>query len=102
MMWRREAPNWQEAERAVRNCRSTLVILADGAAPVVECFIDCLDALASLISSDRRLLLSDPDPDPDSSTLRELQGSVDQVIDTGIAPHIADMLLEMCHHMKPP
>ncbi len=100
MMWRGEAPNWQEAERAVRNCRSTLVILADGAAPVVECFIDCLDALASLISSDRRLLLSDPDPD--TVTLRELQASVDQVIDTGIAPHIADMLPEMCHHMKPP
>jgi hypothetical protein len=99
MMWRKEAPDWQEAERAVRNCRSTLVILADGA-PVVECFIDCLDALGSLIS---RSLLSGPDtPLHSSETLKELQASVGQVIDTGIAPHVADMLLEMCRDMKPP
>lgn len=88
--------NWQEAERAVRNCRSTLVILADGA-PVVECFIDCLDAAVTFVT--QTFQSAGPEAaDDDNNTaenMLELQTSVQKVIDTGIAPHVADMLFHM-------
>lgn len=93
LMWKRKPLNVQEAEKAIRNCRSILVIWQDSA-PAAESFIDCIDALVSLTSKG---VFHDTDPVEykEEDAFVELQTAVGKTIETGIAPHIADMLLEM-------
>ncbi|EXJ91641.1 hypothetical protein A1O3_00191 [Capronia epimyces CBS 606.96] len=84
--------DWQAAERAVRDCRSTLVILAT-VAPVVESFINCIDALVTMVFNETQNV---PDTaERKAGSEQELQEAMQKAIDAGVAPHIRDMLHEM-------
>src|SRR6187402_1780797 len=78
----------QDVDRGIRNCTSTLAILAEGA-PNVEVFRDCFDALATFVGT------SSSDGSPSADIPEDLRTYCRKVIALGVAPHIARMLLEM-------
>jgi hypothetical protein len=78
----------QDVDRGIRNCTSTLAILAEGA-PNVEVFRDCFDALATFVAR------NNSDGSPSGETPEDLTTYCRKVIALGVAPHIASMLLEM-------
>lgn len=81
----------QDIDRGVRNCTSTLAILAEGA-PNVEIFRDCFDALATFVS---RNSLDDRDRQLSDDVSEDLNTYCRKVIALGVAPHIAKLLQEM-------
>lgn len=88
LIYRDQAADLNHTDRAVRDCTSSLAILAEGA-PNVEFFRDCFDALATFVARKR---LSDSQY---LDVLDELKTCSRKVIELGIAPNIAEMLLEM-------
>lgn len=81
----------QDIDRGVRNCTSTLAILAEGA-PNVEIFRDCFDTLATFVS---RNSVHDSDRRPSDDVSEDLNTYCRKVIALGVAPHIAKLLREM-------
>lgn len=78
----------QDVDRAIRNCTSTLAILAEGA-PNVEIFRDCFDALATFVGR------NNADEELPGDLSEDLNTYCRKVIALGVAPHIASMLREM-------
>lgn len=95
LVWRGQALYSKNAQRAVRSCRSNLIILATDA-PIVESFTETIDNLEILLSKPRAAEL---EPGSDGAdALKELRLHVEKVREAMIAPHVIDMLLEMCQN----
>ncbi|KIV89630.1 hypothetical protein PV10_07016 [Exophiala mesophila] len=87
-LWRRGTPISKAADRAIRDCTSSLAIFADRSQNT-DIYRDCLDVLASSITR------SLPPGKIDDESRQELAALVQQIVESGIAPHVAAKLSEM-------
>jgi hypothetical protein len=88
LKWKGLELHYQDVDRAIRNCTSTLAILAEGA-PNVEVFRDCFDGLATFVGG------NDLDQESPGDVSEDLDICCRKVIALGVAPHIASILREM-------
>lgn len=93
-VWRRGVPISKVADRAIRDCTSILAIFADRSQNT-DIYRDCLDVLASSITR------SLPPGRIDDESRQELAALVQQILDSGIAPHVASKLSEMTANFEP-
>jgi hypothetical protein len=89
IIWARNIPTSNDADRAIRDCSSTLAIFAD-ASPNAEHYRDSFDELTSAIF--RR----SPSGAIDQEGKEVLKLQIPHVAEVGAALHVLDMLREMC------
>ncbi|KAF6830344.1 hypothetical protein CPLU01_07399 [Colletotrichum plurivorum] len=88
IVYRRAVPTPRHVDRAIRDVASSLAIFADRSEKA-DVYRDCLDVLASGVSG------SCEPGTIDEESRREISGMVQQVVESGTAPDVASMLLEM-------
>jgi hypothetical protein len=88
VLYRRAVPIPKTVDRAIRDVTSTIAIFADWS-ETADMYRDCLHVLASSISR------SGTPGTIDGDSRKEISDLVQQIIESGTAPDVAAMLLEM-------